>query len=78
MKTHTQAQPHFDQTLDINQRIELVMDAQKKVGHISRQVLIEMYGLTQQQAGMLMRDFIHAHAKDLNWNMAHSYYSLKR
>lgn len=78
MKSHNNAQSHFDHTLDLSQRIKLVMDVQKKLGHVSRQALIEMYGLTQQQAGALMRDFIHAHAKDLEWNMTHSHYNLKR
>lgn len=54
------------------------MNVQKKLGYVSRQALIELYGFTQQQAGTLMRDFIHAHAKDLEWNMTHSHYSMKR
>jgi hypothetical protein len=78
MKSHTQAHSDFDHTLDLNQRIALVMDVQNKIGHVSRQVLIEMYGITKQQAGALMRDFIHAHAKDLEWNIKHSHYNLKR
>jgi DNA-nicking Smr family endonuclease len=78
MRSHIQAQQHLDEPEDLNQRIELVMDVQKKLGYVSRQALIEIYGYTQQQAGTLMRDFIHAHAKDLEWNMTHSHYSLKR
>ena len=78
MRSYIQAQPRFDQTLDLNKRIALVMDVQKNLGYVSRQALIEIYGLTQQQAGTLMREFIHAHAKDLEWNMTHSHYILKR
>ena len=78
MRSYIQAQPRFDQTLDLNKRIALVMDVQKNLGYVSRQALIENYGLTQQQAGTLMREFIHAHAKDLEWNMTHSHYILKR
>ena len=78
MRSHIQAQHHLDKAEDLNQRIELVMNVQKKLGHVSRQALVDMYGFSQQQAGTLMRDFIHAHAKDLEWNMTHSHYSLKR
>ncbi len=76
MKCQIQAQ-HFDHHLDTSQRIALVMDVQKKLGYVSRRALIEAYGLTQQQAGALMRDFIHAHAKNLEWNMNHSHYKFK-
>lgn len=78
MRSQIQARPLYDQTLDLNQRIGLVMEVQKKLGYVNRQTLIQTYGLTQQQAGALMRDFIHAHAKDLEWNMKHSHYNLKR
>lgn len=78
MRNHIHAKHRLDKPLDLNQRIELVMNVQKKLGYVSRQALIELYGFTQQQAGTLMRDFIHAHAKDLEWNMTHSHYSMKR
>lgn len=78
MRNHIQTPQSLEKPRDLNERIDFVMNVQKKLGYVSRQALIEMYGFTQQQAGSLMRDFIHAHAKDLEWNTTHSHYILKR
>jgi hypothetical protein len=64
----------FSHSLDLQSRIALVMDAHTAHGHVNRKKLMTMYGITQIQAGSLMRDFIHAHANDLEWNAHHSHY----
>jgi hypothetical protein len=76
MKSHKPAHVHFDPTLDLPKRIELVMTAYKKQGYVSRKTLIETYGITQLQAGSLMRDFLHAHANKTQWDMTHSHYNM--
>jgi hypothetical protein len=77
MKRHSPLHARFDPTLDLEKRIELVMSLQRSLGHVNRKKLIEAYGVTQIQAGSLMRDFIHAHAKHLEWDAAHAHYSMK-
>lgn len=77
MKKHSPLHARFDPTLDLEKRIELVMSLQKSLGHVNRKNLIEAYGVTQFQAGSLMRDFIHAHAKHLEWDAAHAHFSMK-
>jgi hypothetical protein len=77
MKKHSPSLVRFDPSLDLTTRIALVMSACQSSGHVSRKSLIATYGLSQQQAGSLMRDFIHAHAKHLQWDVAHARYSMK-
>jgi hypothetical protein len=73
--THQAKVKHeFSQSLDLQGRIALVMAAHSAHGHVSRKRLMSMYGITQIQAGSLMRDFIHAYANDLEWNAHHSHY----
>jgi hypothetical protein len=71
------AHTHFDPAWDLEKRIELVMSVQKSLGYVNRKELIYAYNITPQQAGLLMRDFIHAHAKNLRWDMTHARYSIK-
>ena len=76
MKKHASARVRFDSSLDLSERISLVIAAYEMHGYVNRKTLIELYGVTQLQAGSLMRDFIHAHAKNLKWSMEHSHYSM--
>ena len=77
MKSHSPTHERFDPSMNLEHRIALVMSLQKSLGHVSRKTLITAYGVTQLQAGSLMRDFIHAHAKHLEWDVTHAHYSLK-
>jgi len=77
MESHHTSHIRFDPSMELLKRIELVMSVQKSLGHVSRKTLISTYGFTQQQAGSLMRDFIHAYAKNLQWDMTHEHYSMK-
>ncbi len=77
MKNHSPLHTRFDPAWDLTKRLELVMSLQKRLGHVNRKSLIEAYGVTQLQASSLMRDFIHAHAKNLEWNATHAHYSMK-
>jgi len=74
MNNHAKSQKQFSVTLDLASRISLVMAAHMTHGNVNRKTLMNMYGITQIQAGSLMRDFIHAHAKDLEWIAQHSHY----
>ena len=76
MKSHKPSHARFEPSLDLSKRIELVMLAYQKKGYVSRKTLIEAYGITQVQAGALMRDFLHAHASKTQWDMTHSHYSI--
>lgn len=58
------------------ERISLVMKAYEKDGHVSRKTLMTMYGISQLQAGTLMRDFIHKNAVDLEFHAHYSHYKL--
>lgn len=61
---------------DFPEQISWVMRAYEKDGYVNRKTLMEMYGLTQIQAGALMRDFIHANAVNLEWHPADAHYKL--
>lgn len=58
------------------ERIALVQRACEKDGHVSRKTLMKMYGISQIEAGLLMRDFIHQNAVDLEWHALHSHYKM--
>ena len=77
MKRQNPLYARFGTTLDLEKRIELVMSLQTSLGHVSRKALVEEYGLTQLEAGSLMRDFLHAHAKNLEWDMTNAHYKMK-
>lgn len=77
MKKNSPLRARFHTTLDLEKRIELVISLQRSLGHVSRKALIEEYGLTQLEAGSLMRDFLHAHAKNLEWDMTNTHYKMK-
>ena len=64
------------QNVDLHERISLVMKAYDIDGHVSRKTLMTTYGLSQLQAGALMRDFIHAHAINLEWHPSNSHYKI--
>ena len=61
---------------DLSDRISKVMNAYNKDGHVNRKTLMAMYGLTQLQAGVWVRAFIHAHAIHLEWHPTASHYKL--
>ena len=77
MKRHIPIRSRFGTTLNLEKRIELVMSLQRSLGHVNRKALVEEYGLTQLEAGSLMRDFLHAHAKNLEWDMTNAHYKMK-
>lgn len=76
MKSQQPSLARFDSTMDLPTRISLVVSAYKHLGYVNRRSLMTAYGLTQQQAGALMRDFIHAHASRIQWNMTHGHYHM--
>lgn len=76
MKSQQSTLMCLDIPLDLTQRIDLVMSTYKKFGYINRKALASNYGISQQEAGSLMRDFIHLYAKRIQWNMKHGYYIL--
>lgn len=77
MKSHKPSLDRFDPSMDLEQRIALVLSLQKSLGHVNRKSLITAFGITQLQAGSLMRDFIQAHAKQLKWDMKHAHYTFE-
>jgi hypothetical protein len=77
MKSHQKLHLHFNTTLSLPDRIALVHSAYKELGYINRKSLVAMYGITQLQAGALMRDFIHAHARNIQWDKNNSQYTMK-
>jgi hypothetical protein len=76
MKSHQKLHLHFDITLDLPKRIALVRAAYDELGYVNRKSLMTIYGITQLQAGSLMRDFIHAHARNIEWNKDNSHYNM--
>lgn len=76
MKKYKKLTQKSNVSIELFERISLVMQAYEKDGHVSRKTLMAMYGLSQIQAGALMRDFIHAHAVNLEWHPTHSHYKL--
>jgi hypothetical protein len=76
MKSNQPTLMRRDSPLDLTQRIDLVMSTYKKLGYINRKALAANYGISEQEAGSLMRDFIHLYAKRIQWDMKHSYYIL--
>jgi hypothetical protein len=76
MKSHPKLQLRFDTLRDPTKRIALVLAAYHELGYINRKSLMTIYGITQLQAGALMRDFIHAHAKNIEWNTENSHYNM--
>jgi len=66
-----------DSDSDLEKRIELVMSVHRQLGYVTRKKLIEIYGLSQLQAGSWMRDFIRVYAKNLKWNMKQAHYSMR-
>jgi len=78
MTNRVKTQKKFSVSLDLASRIALVMTAHTTHGNVNRKTLMNMYGITQIQAGSLMRDFIHAHAKDLEWVAHHSHYEYSK
>lgn len=76
MKSHQPTFTSLEIPLDLDKRIDLVMSTYKKLGYINRKALIKNYRISQQQAGTLMREFIHLHAKRIQWDMKHAHYIL--
>ncbi len=77
MKSDSSTRTCFEHSLELTARIELVIAAHKKLGFINRKLLMEFYNITQQQAGGLMRDFIHANARNIEWDIAGAHYKMK-
>lgn len=61
---------------NFEERISLVMKAYEMDGHVSRKTLMKLYGISQLDAGVLMRDFIHQNARDLKWHPTQSHYKI--
>lgn len=76
MKSQQPAVMCLDKSLGLSERVDVVMLTYKKLGYINRKALVADYGISQQQAGSLMRDFIHLHAKRIQWDIKHDYYTL--
>ncbi len=78
MNSHTtHRRMPFTPPTDLAKRLELAMNVYNELGFINRQSLIDAYQISQAQAGSLMRDFIHAHAKNLKWDTSHQRYLMK-
>ncbi len=77
MKINSPSLVPFDPSPDLTKRIALVISVYQKLGYVNRKSLMETYDLSQLEAGGLMRDFIHAHAKNLVWDLKHAHYTLK-
>lgn len=60
--------------LNKSERIKFAIDAHKDFGNISRKKLMSIYGITQIQAGLMMRDYIHEYASKIEWVEKHSHY----
>jgi hypothetical protein len=70
--------PHFsEKSLNLEDRIALVNSVYRKLGFVNRKSLMQAYDLSQIEAGSLMRDFIHAHAKNLEWDLQKGHYKIK-
>ena len=76
MPSHKHTKLSFSIGLDLSSRLALVTAAYVTLGHINRKILMETYGVTQVQAGALMRDFIEANSKTIEWFPEKSYYRL--
>lgn len=66
----------FDASMDLDARLGLVMSAHSSHGYVNRQLLVDVYGVTQVQAGGLIRDFLHAHGARVKWDATHTKYQL--
>ena len=76
MKSSQKLHLRFDTSLDLPKRIALVLAAYDELGYVNRKSLMSIYGVTQLQAGALMRDFIHANARNIEWNKDRSHYNI--
>lgn len=76
MSNRTQTKLLFSPSLDLPSRLALVKTAYLAHGHINRKILVETYGVTQIQAGALMREFIEAHSKTIAWFPENTHYRL--
>ena len=76
MKKGKSSTQKITKEMTLHERISLVMQVNDRNGHVSRKALMTTYGLSQIQAGALMRDFIHAHANDLEWHPTDSHYKI--
>jgi hypothetical protein len=76
MQNHKYSPLAFNSNLDLTSRVALVTAAYQEKGHINRQILVDMYAVTQVQAGSLMRDFIEAHAQKIAWFPGETHYKL--
>ena len=76
MPNHKKTKQSFSPALDLGSRLALVTAAYVTQGHINRKILMETYGVTQVQAGGLMRDFIEANSKTIEWFPENTHYRL--
>jgi len=76
MPGHKHTKLSFSIGLDLSSRLALVTAAYVTLGHINRKILMETYGVTQVQAGALMRDFIEANSKTIEWFPENTHYRL--
>lgn len=78
MSNHVRTLKKFNIHMNITDRIELVMVAQLTHGHINRKILMQEYGITQIQAGALIRDFIKAHSVHIEWSPELKHYTYSK
>jgi hypothetical protein len=76
MPNHTKTKLLFSSNLDLPSRLALVKAAYLTHNHINRKILVDTYGVTQIQAGALMREFIEAHSKTITWFPENTHYRL--
>lgn len=76
MPSHNPIKPRFNVNLDLTARLLLVSDAYLLRGQINRKILVDTYGVTQVQAGALMRNFIEANSKTIEWFPENTHYRL--
>jgi hypothetical protein len=76
MKSKKIMRQPLDATSDLSSRMALVMSVHDSHGYVNRKVLIETYGITQIQAGSMIRDFLHTNASRVKWDVEHAKYWL--
>ena len=54
----------------------LVMVIYKELGYVNRQSLINAFNISPRKAGLLIREFINTHGKNIKWNESNKGYSI--
>jgi hypothetical protein len=69
---------HLPLPTDSTKRVEMVVAACLSRGYVNRDVLSECYQLTQLQASVLLREFLHHHSQEIRRHETHNGYILKK